>query len=93
MKLMMNTTPMKKKGKETEEATSLCRIMPKVVPDQTLKNIRHKRICHMLKGVIAKCDGCNKTFTSKELIWNAVVNWVEKLNQQQVPIFPNLRKG
>jgi hypothetical protein len=39
-----------------------------------------------LKGVIAKCDGCNKTFTSKELIWNAIVNWVEKLHQQQVPI-------
>ena len=47
----------------------------------------------MLKGVIAKCDGCNKSFTSKELIWNAVKNWVRKLNQQQVPIFPNLEKG
>jgi len=88
----MKTTPIKK-GKETEEATSFCRIIPKVVPHQTLINMRHERICHMLKGVIAKCDGCSKTFTSKELILNAIVNWVEKLNQQQVPIFPKLRKG
>jgi len=82
-----------KKGKEHEELNSLCRIIPKVVPDQTLRNMRHERICHMLKGVIAKCDGCNKSFTSKELIWNAVMNWVRKLNQRQVPIFPNLKKG
>jgi hypothetical protein len=47
----------------------------------------------MLKGVLAKCDGCNKTFTSEELIWNAIMNRVEKLHQQQVPIFPNLSKG
>jgi hypothetical protein len=40
--------------KKAEEATSLCRIIPKVVPDQTLRNMRHERICHMLKGVIAK---------------------------------------
>jgi hypothetical protein len=53
MKLLMKTTPMKI-GKETEEAISLCRIIPKVVPDQTLRNMRHERICHMLKGVIAK---------------------------------------
>jgi hypothetical protein len=84
---------MKKKGKEHEDLKSLCRIIPKVVSDQTPRNMRHERICHMLKGVIAKCDGCNKSFTSKELIWNAVVNWVRKLNQQQVPIFPNLEKG
>jgi len=73
-------------GKETEEAISLCRIIPKVVPDQTLRNMRHERICHMLKGVIAKCDGCNKTFTGKECIWNAVMNCVEKLNQQKIQI-------
>jgi len=81
------------KGKENEELKSLCRIIPKVVPDQTLRNMRHERICHMLKGGIAKCDGCNKIFTSKESIWNAVMNWVGKLNQLQVAIFPNLRKG
>jgi hypothetical protein len=46
----------------------------------------------MLKGVIAKCDGCNKLFTSKELSWNAFVNWVRKLNQQQVPIFSKFEK-
>jgi hypothetical protein len=46
----------------------------------------------MLKGVIAKCDGCNKSFTSKELVWNTIVNWVRKLNQQQVPIFLNMKK-
>jgi hypothetical protein len=75
------------KGKENEAATSLCRIIPKVVPDQTLRNMRHERICHMLKGVIAKSDGCNKTFKSKELIWNIIMKWVAKLNQQQLPIF------
>jgi len=61
--------------------------------NQTIRNMRHERLCHMLKGVIAKCDGCNKTFTSRELIWNAIVNWVGKLHLQQVPIFPNLKKG
>jgi hypothetical protein len=70
-----------------------CRITPKVFPEQTLRNMRHERISHMLKGVIAKYDGCNKSFTSKELFWNAVKNWVGKLNQQPVPIFPNLEKG
>ncbi len=34
-----------------------------------------------------------KSFTSKELSWNAIVNRVRRLNQQQVPIFPNLEKG
>ena len=59
MKLLMKTTHMKKKGKEHEELKSLGRIIPKVVPDQTLRNMRHERICHMLKGVIAKCDIIN----------------------------------
>jgi hypothetical protein len=81
------------KGKENEELKSLCRIIPTVVPDQILRNMRHERIFHMLKGVIAKCDGCNKSLTRKELIWNAVMNWVRKLNQQQVLILPNLKKG
>ncbi len=56
MKLLMKTAHMKKKGKEHEELKSLCRIIPKIVPDQTLRNMRHERICHMLRGVIAKCD-------------------------------------
>jgi len=48
-----------KKGKEHEELNSLCRIIPKYVPEQTPRNMRHERICHMLKGVIAKCDIIN----------------------------------
>jgi hypothetical protein len=90
--LWSTSEEVRRKAKD-EELKSLCRIIPKVVPDQTLRNMRRERICHMLKGVIAKCDGCNKSFTSKELIWNAVMNWVRKLNQRQVPIFPNLKKG
>lgn len=61
-------------GKKTEHdnLNSLCRIIPSAVPDQTIRNIRHERYCHMLKGVVAKCDGCNQIFTSQKLIWNAV---------------------
>jgi hypothetical protein len=81
-----------KKGKENEELKSLCRILPKVVPDQTLRNMRHERICHTLKGVTTKCDGCNKSFTSKELIWSTVVNWVGKIKSTTSSIFSKFEK-
>lgn len=47
----------------------------------------------MLKRVVVKCDGHNQTFTSKELIWNAIVNWVQKLHLQHIPILFILKKG
>jgi len=55
-----------------------CRILPTVVPNQTLQNMRHERLYHILKGTVAKCDRCSRTFTSQELVWNAIGNWVQK---------------
>jgi hypothetical protein len=46
----------------------------------------------MLKEVMAKCEGCSQPFTSHNLIYNAIENRVQKLNLQQVPIFPNLKQ-
>jgi hypothetical protein len=77
----------RKRDVEHDDPNSLCRIIPSVVPDQTIRNMRHQRLCHMLKGIKAKCEGCNQTFTSQKIIWNAVDNWVDKLHQQGIFIF------
>jgi hypothetical protein len=55
--------------------------------------MRHERLCHVLKGAVAKCDSCSQTFTSQELVWNAIGNWAQKIHLQNFPIFYNLRKG
>jgi hypothetical protein len=90
---MSSTYQLLEKGAEHDDSIFLCRIIPSVVPDQTIRNMRHQRHCHMLKGVIAKCEGCNETFTSQKIIWNAVDNWVDKLHHQGVSIFPNFKQG
>jgi hypothetical protein len=56
---MSSTYQLLEKGAEHDDSIFLCRIIPSVVPDQTIRNMRHQRHCHMLKGVIAKCEGCN----------------------------------
>jgi hypothetical protein len=50
--------------------------------------MRHERLCHILKGAVAKCDSCSQTFTSQKLVWNAIGNWVQKIHLQDFPIFP-----
>ncbi len=44
-----------KGGKIIDKNAHLCRIVPAVVPSQTLRNLRHERGCHLLKGIVAKC--------------------------------------
>ena len=38
--------------------------------------MRHERACHMLKRVVAKCEGCGQNFTTSKLIWNAIGNLI-----------------
>jgi hypothetical protein len=51
---------------------TICRILPTVVPDQTLRHMRHKKGSHILKGYVARCEGCHQQFDTKTLIWNAI---------------------
>ena len=46
--------------------------------------MRHQRYCHILKGFVGKCDGCGESFTSSNLIWNAVKNWKSKLDNKDI---------
>jgi hypothetical protein len=55
--------------------------------------MRHERLCHLLKGVVAKCDSCSQTFTNQELIWNAIGNWAKIINLHDYPIFSNFKSG
>jgi hypothetical protein len=50
-----------------------------VVPDQTLRNMRHKKGAHILKGMIARCERCNQHFDTNTLIWNAITKLNNKL--------------
>ena len=57
------------------DSDHVCRILPIVVPDQTLRNMRHKKGSHILKGTIARCEGCKQQFTTSTLIGNAIDKW------------------
>jgi hypothetical protein len=57
-----------------------CRIVPTIVPNQILRNVRHERACHILKGTVAKCEGCGQIFTTSKLIWNSIQNWIKYLD-------------
>jgi hypothetical protein len=41
--------------------------------------MQHKKGCHILKGTIARCEGCNQQFDMNNLIWNAIGKWNNKL--------------
>ncbi len=47
-----------KKGEKLDCSISTCQIVPSVVHNQVLRNMRHQRYCHILKGFVGKCDGC-----------------------------------
>jgi hypothetical protein len=74
----------KKKGEKLDCSDSTCKIVPSVVQNQILQNMRHQRYCHILKGLVGKCDGCGENFTSLNLIWNAVKNWKAKLDKKDI---------
>jgi hypothetical protein len=57
------------------DSDQLCRILLAVFPDQTLRNMRHKKGSHILKGTIGRCEGCKQQFTTSTLIWNAIDRW------------------
>jgi len=79
------------KPKSIDEGSHVqCRIIPTIVPNQTLRNMRHEKICHMLNGVIGRCENCGETFTSPKIIWNAVRNWVKKNGYDSSSIFQNV---
>jgi hypothetical protein len=40
------------------------RIVPTAVRDQTLRNMQHIKGTHILKGTIARCEGCKQQFTT-----------------------------
>jgi hypothetical protein len=61
-----------------------CRIITTVVPNQTLQNMRHERLCHILQGAVAKCDSCSRTFTSQELLVIGFKRYTFKI----FPFFP-----
>jgi len=73
-----------KKGEKLDCSNSTCQIVPSVVHKQVLRNMRHQRYCHILKGFVGKCDGCGQNFTSSNLIWNAVKNWKAKLDNNDI---------
>ena len=73
-----------KKGEKLDCSISTCQIVPSVVHNQVLRNMRHQRYCHILKGFVGKCDGCGQNFTSSNLIWNAVKNWKAKLDNNDI---------
>jgi hypothetical protein len=80
----------KKKGEKLGCSNSTCQIVPSVVQNQILRNLRHQRYCHILKGLVGKCDGCGENFTSSNLIWNAVKNWKAKLDKKDISNYFNL---
>jgi hypothetical protein len=48
--------------------------------------MRQERLCHILKGAVAKCDSCTRTFTSQELVWNGIGNWARMIHLQDFPL-------
>ncbi len=42
----------KKKGEKLDCSDSTCKIVPSVVQNQILQNMRHQRYCHILKGFV-----------------------------------------
>jgi hypothetical protein len=68
-----------------------CRIMPTLVPNQTLRNMRHERGYHILKGTVANCECCGQIFTTSKLIWNSIQNWIKHLVCN--PVCPNFYKN
>ncbi len=55
--------------------TNICRIVPTLVPDQTQRNMQHKKGTQILKGTIARWEGCKQQFTTSTLIWKAIDKW------------------
>ncbi len=55
-------------AQDDKEVIDGYRIMPTIVLNQTLRNMRYESACHILKGTVAKCEGCGQRFTTSKLI-------------------------
>ena len=52
------------------------------VSDQQLREMRHKRLCHLYQGKIANCPKCGIQFSMNEIIANALnVHFGKHTNQ------------
>ena len=58
------------------------------VSDQQLREMRHKRLCHLYQGKIANCQKCGIQFSVNEIIANALNVHIGK-HTNKVISFPN----
>jgi hypothetical protein len=56
------------------------------VPDQQLRDMRHKKLCHIHRGHIATCAKCDRQFSVHEIVENAIN---VHLGQHQKYSFPD----
>jgi hypothetical protein len=66
---------MQQSGNKQTDIKLFCRLLPTPVCKKNLIQMRHERICHVLKGFIGKCEGCGEKFTTNRIIWNAIELW------------------
>jgi len=52
-------TAKKDEGKILQQ---ICHVVPTSICTANLKKMRHIRCCHILKGVVGRCEGCGKDF-------------------------------
>ena len=62
----------------------------KPVADQTLRDMRHKTLCHELDGRVASCVRCEKFFRINDVIQNALNSHLGKKNEIEFQ-FPEKR--
>ena len=72
------------KSKESSEKC-LGDIVP--VNDQEIRNLRHKSKCIDAKGVIGKCNACNQSFTTSQMVNNSLNNWKANLKSEKMYSF------
>jgi hypothetical protein len=66
------------------------RFSVKPVADQTLRDMRHKTLCHELDGRVASCVRCEKFFRINDVIQNALNSHLGKKNEIEFQ-FPEKR--
>ena len=67
----------------SDESSESClgRLIP--VTDQKIRNLQHKSKCVEAGGVIAKCNTCDRSFTTVQIVNNSLNNWKVKLEKEK----------
>ena len=57
------------------------------LPKQNYRDMHHRKHGKQYKGMVSRCTSCNNLFTTKQMIWNAIMTWHDAAKKEYPDYF------